>query len=266
MPSAYDCFPPHSAHIHRLASRISPAIHSICSHIVRLAAADPRVAATATLLGVMMCAVVAFALSPPPAATVEKMTANRSSKADDARAGSVRIIGATPRENCEEQVWPYIERRCRRRAADKPEANSVQVVAAPHASQQVTQTSRAETIGAAPGNGTASVQSSVPNNAAESQILTTNAPWPHPRPQIEAMAEPGSLPIPPGAVPIPPGEGSRERLSSWHDMGNAWIGRAVERPVIGEPRRRAGRGANRGGYGRIGGRGHVFALPLGFRF
>ena len=108
MPSAYDCFPPHSAHVHRLASRVSPAIHGIWSHIVRLAAADPRVAATATLLGVMMCAVVAFALSPPPAATVEKMTANRSSKADDARAGSVRIIGATPRENCEEQVWPYL--------------------------------------------------------------------------------------------------------------------------------------------------------------
>lgn len=72
--------------------------------------ADPRVAASVTLLAVVICASAAFALTPRTGA-VSAASGNRLAQASSPPV--VKIVNATPRsERCEEQTWPYFDRRC----------------------------------------------------------------------------------------------------------------------------------------------------------
>lgn len=93
------------------------------------ASVGSRVATTGTLFGVLVIAAVAMILSPaeptsqPPAVSSRAAPAAPVAPAPLERlsGASVKIIGATPRsEDCERQVWPYIESRCLVRAAAKP--------------------------------------------------------------------------------------------------------------------------------------------------
>ncbi len=71
-----------------------------------------RATATATLLGVISCATLAFALAPPlkgGAVTERNLPAMTGAR-------YIKMIDGVPRSNvCDEQVWPYIEGRCLRR-------------------------------------------------------------------------------------------------------------------------------------------------------
>ena len=83
---------------------------------------NSRVAASSTLLAVVICAGAAFALTPR-AGSVSAPSVNRLAQASPPSA--VKIVNATPRsERCEEQTWPYFDRRCLPPAAQSsPTAN-----------------------------------------------------------------------------------------------------------------------------------------------
>jgi hypothetical protein len=120
MPTAYDGFEFQFRHIRRFASRVSAALDILHSHLDRLTTKDPRVTATATLLGVIIIVAAMFAFPLPVVVIAEQVMNTGISKPDNAPA-SIKFIGAMPRgERCEDQVWPYIERHCLGRAADKP--------------------------------------------------------------------------------------------------------------------------------------------------
>jgi hypothetical protein len=100
----------------------------------RSAARDPssvglRVATSGTLFGVVAVTAIAALFTPPAVTTSESPAAGvpdtpAAPAPGERMAGApVKIIGATPRsENCEGQVWPYIESRCLLRTAAKPRA------------------------------------------------------------------------------------------------------------------------------------------------
>lgn len=91
--------------------------------------ADTRVAASVTLLAVVVCASAAFALTPR-AGAVSVATSNRLAQASPPPV--VKIVNATPRsERCEEQTWPYFDRRCLPSAAQSPPAASASASALP---------------------------------------------------------------------------------------------------------------------------------------
>ena len=72
---------------------------------------DSRVAASGTLLAVVICASAAFALTPRALDRVSASSVNRLAQASQPPA--VKIVNATPRsERCDEQTWPYFDRRC----------------------------------------------------------------------------------------------------------------------------------------------------------
>jgi hypothetical protein len=120
MPAAHDGFEFQFRHIRRFASHASAVLDSVHSHLARLTTSDPRVTATTTLLGVIIIVAAMCAFPLQTAVIAKQMTNIGIPKADDAPA-SIKFIGATPRGvSCEDQVWPYIERHCLRRAADKP--------------------------------------------------------------------------------------------------------------------------------------------------
>ena len=97
----------------------------------RLPVADPRVAATATLVGVVLAAALA-ALLPPSSPVSSERAADASALVERTPAAPVKIIGAPPRsESCAGQVWPYIESRCLVRAADEPRTMAQTSGAAP---------------------------------------------------------------------------------------------------------------------------------------
>jgi hypothetical protein len=84
-----------------------------------------RVTTTGTLLGVLGFAALAVIFVPPASTTSQSPAANApaapAAPVERTSGASVKIIGATPRsEDCEGQVWPYIEGRCLVRAAAKP--------------------------------------------------------------------------------------------------------------------------------------------------
>ena len=81
-----------------------------------------RVTASGRLLAVVICASAAFALTPR-AGSVLAPSVNRLAQASPPLA--VKIVNATPRsEHCEEQTWPYFDRRCLPPAAQSsPMAN-----------------------------------------------------------------------------------------------------------------------------------------------
>src|SRR5262245_40133391 len=82
--------------------------------------ADLRIAVTVTLLLVITTTAATWPRSPRPVAAAAKPE-DAAADAAAVPAGPVRIVGASPRgDNCSEQVWPYIERRCLTRA-DRPQ-------------------------------------------------------------------------------------------------------------------------------------------------
>jgi hypothetical protein len=97
----------------------------------RLRGADPRVAATATLVGVVLAAALAALLQPSSPASPER-AADGSARVERTPAAPVKIIGAPPRsESCAGQVWPYIESRCLVRAVAEPRTTAETGGAAP---------------------------------------------------------------------------------------------------------------------------------------
>jgi hypothetical protein len=76
----------------------------------RVSREKSRAAATATLFGVVLCATLAFTIAPRPKAFATAQ-ATYSATTD---SGPIKMVGGAPRSNvCDEQVWPYIEDRCR---------------------------------------------------------------------------------------------------------------------------------------------------------
>jgi hypothetical protein len=82
--------------------------------------ADARVAASVTLVAVVICASATFALTPR-AGAVSAPSGNRLAQASPSPV--VKIVNATPRsERCEEQTWPYFDRRCLPGTTQSPQA------------------------------------------------------------------------------------------------------------------------------------------------
>ena len=82
---------------------------------------DPRVLSSATLLGVIICAALSFALAPAAGSARTALTpeAGPARSVEAIRAGEVKMLDGKPRSDvCEEQTWPYIDRRCIRGVAD----------------------------------------------------------------------------------------------------------------------------------------------------
>jgi hypothetical protein len=89
---------------------------------------DARVAASVTLLAVVICASAAFALTPR-AGSMPVGSVNRLAQASPPPV--IKIVNATPRsERCEEQTWPYFDRRCLPLATQSPLAASMPASAA----------------------------------------------------------------------------------------------------------------------------------------
>jgi hypothetical protein len=136
----------------------------------------PRVTTTGTLLGVLAFAALAVIFVPPasttspsPAANAPAAPAAPAAPVERLSGASVKIIGATPRsEECEGQVWPYIESRCLVRTAAKPRP--------------------AETTGAAPVEAPAvATVPAVLDGKAEPRTATARLQLP-PRRQVERLS------------------------------------------------------------------------------
>jgi hypothetical protein len=193
----------------------------------RLPRANPRLAASVTLLAVLMSA--ALALVPQRAATTAQ-SISETPHTVAVPAAPVKIVGATPRsDNCAEQVWPYIEQRCLRRAADRPKTSPP----AHTASADEAQSGKRATVGAVAADGGAGLPSASP----------------------PAAREPASLPVAPGAVPLP-------SAPSVNQPSFAQEGANLRTESIREPRRRAGRHSYRSRYGRGWSRRPVLAFPF----
>ena len=131
-------------HLRQLLGRFAPAADRPPPDPACTRGADPRTAATISLLAVIVCAASTFALPPRPGAIPAKPGDDVVAGGTAGPAGPVRIVGATPRsDDCREQVWPYIEQRCLTRV-ERPTAKVE--VAAPIAAE----TRERVTAGAAP--------------------------------------------------------------------------------------------------------------------
>jgi hypothetical protein len=225
-------------HLRRLAGYLPQLAEQLQSWIVRLPRADARIAATATLLGMTASAALTFTQPPPLRTTATKPAVDAPADATGPLAGPVKIIGAAPRsENCAEQVWPYIEQRCLTRVAAPGDGAARE---------------RA-TSGLAPAEFSA-LPTPMAAQPAKPRVATAYLPAPRPR---FATMESDRLVIPRGATPIPPA--AWDRHSVWQDAEDVWAERGIERPMLGEPRRRSGRRGHRSRYGGT--------RPLfGFRF
>jgi hypothetical protein len=87
-------------------------------------AGDPRVAASAVLVGIVAVLIgsVSMAIGPPL-----KMSAPAARTASgESRSAPVRVVGATPGEeiSCEQQTWPSIDQRCLVRMKVEPSIDS----------------------------------------------------------------------------------------------------------------------------------------------
>jgi hypothetical protein len=83
---------------------------------MRLRAGDPRAITAAALGALVLCAGLSMATAPSPTAAV---AAVEPRAVEPVPTGPVRMLDGAPRsEQCEEQTWPYIDRRCLRRAAE----------------------------------------------------------------------------------------------------------------------------------------------------
>jgi hypothetical protein len=198
--------------------------------------ADPRIAASVTLLAVVVSG--ALALAPQRAATTPQSATATARGTEALPAVPVRIVGAAPRsDNCAEQVWPYIEYRCLTRAADRPKRSAQSQ--APTATEL--QASARTTVGAA---------------SPDREVEVSPAP-----PQV-AAAEPVELPVPPGAVPFPSAPSADGPVSLAQPGARVGAAPGFEGPLVGEPRRRVGRHAYRSRHGRAWNRRPAFAFPF----
>jgi hypothetical protein len=81
-----------------------------------LRAGDPRAVTAAALVALALCGGLSLATAPSPTAAV---AAIEPRAVEPVPAGPVRMLDGKPRsEHCEEQTWPYIDRRCLTRAAE----------------------------------------------------------------------------------------------------------------------------------------------------
>jgi len=199
--------------------------HSL-QRVRELRALDQRVAASITLAGVAISAAAGFMVVPRsslPAVAVATTTTSETRVAaavvSEQPRGPVKILGGAPRgENCAEQVWPYIERRCLTLAADK-----VPTVSAP----------------------ISQIQDSRAAASPEMMVVASTD---------EAQADSPSLPRPRRAMSyltLPP---PRDSLS----QTDGWSNPALEQPTVGKPRHRVGRRVYRSRYGRGWGWRHSF--------
>ena len=143
--------------------------------------ADTRVAASVTLLAVVVCASAAFALTPRAGAV--SASANRLAQASPPPV--VKIVNATPRsERCEEQTWPYFDRRCLPSAAQSPPAASMPssattITAPPSAAAQSAQPAKPSaspaTARQVTGGSQAASASALPTDVATRSAAVTTA-------------------------------------------------------------------------------------------
>jgi hypothetical protein len=218
---------------HRLAGLLSVA-DRLRGWIARLPRADPRMAASVTLMAVVVSA--ALALMPQRAVTTRQAATPAPRGTEAVPAAPVRIVGAAPRsDNCAEQVWPYIEHRCLTRAAGRPKTSTQ----APTAIEP--QAGARTTVGAAP-----------PDRGVEVP----------PAPQQVAAKEPVELPIPPGAVSLPSAPAAGRPPSFAQPGTRVGAAPGFEGPLMGEPRPRMARRAHRSRHGRFSSRRPAFAFPF----
>lgn len=237
-------------HLRRLAGCLPQLAEQLQACIVGLPRADARIAATATLLGVTASAALTFTQPPQLRTTATKPAVDAPADATAPLAGPVKIIGAAPRsENCAEQVWPYIEQRCLTRAADKPKASPVASEGAPGDGSA----RERATSGLAPAEFSA-LPTPMAAQPAKPRVATTYLPVPRAR---FGTMESDRLVVPRGATPIPPA--AWDRHSVWRGAEDVWAERGIERPILGEPRRRSGR---RGHRSRYGGTRPLFGFPF----
>jgi len=138
--------------------------------------ADLRIAVTVTLLLVITTTAATWPRSPRPGAAAAKPE-DAAADAAAVPAGPVRIVGASPRgDNCSEQVWPYIERRCLTRA-HRPQRQAQ--AAAPEAGAAAGAGARERaTVGAAPGE---PILPQRDTGQARSRVATAHLAMPRPR-------------------------------------------------------------------------------------
>jgi len=238
-------------YLRRLAGRLGSLPLQFCRRIDRLPRADAPIAASVTLVSVILAAALTFAVAPHQRATSTQPTSDAPATALASPGAPVKIVGAAPRsDNCAEQVWPYIERRCLARAVDNPRTNSAVERATPSAS--ASQSEERAAIGAAPADQIAATQFAVTDNPAKRRVATAYLSPPR---QRTGRSEADGLIVPRGAMPVPP---VPDRFSSRQDADGGWADRAMEQSMLGEPRRRMGR---RGYRSRFGTR-RMFGFPF----
>jgi hypothetical protein len=84
---------------------------------------DARVASSVTMIGMVAVLIGGSFMAIGPRLNQHSAVAHNA--AGGALQGTVRVVGATPRENnvaCEQQVWPNIDQRCLVRADSKTPA------------------------------------------------------------------------------------------------------------------------------------------------
>jgi hypothetical protein len=255
MASAYASVQPYLAHIGRLIEHL-PSAADVRRLFPSLCFAGPRVGASVTLAGVVASAGLAPAFSPRPATPPATIAVTQADTASTAATGAspahVKIIGATPRsENCAEQVWPYIERRCLTRTVDQPRVHFAPAAVADANRPAAPTAPQAAPASRTPGD-SAPLATPV-SDPARLRVATAHLSPPARRP-IDVLGPDG---VRYRLVPM-----SQDWLRDRPSAYDVRLDSELERPMVGEPRRRIGRRAQRSRYGRSWGSGHFF----GFRF
>jgi hypothetical protein len=197
---------------------------------VRRLGGSSRAAATVSLAAVIASAALAFAFSPAPKTAAKQVAGVVVADAGDGAA--VKMIGAAPRgENCADQVWPYIERRCLVRGIGRPQTK------------------------AAPGVPDATGDDAAAAAPAESARVST--------PPVERRVATLGLGLPPplrseGATWPPGARSDAFGFPGARVAEDAWPDRAVAPWVMMEPRQRIGRRGHGARVGRSWGRRHFF--------
>jgi len=162
---------------------------------------DVRLQSSVSLLAVLLCAALSFALAPrlPSANGAVLSPQAEAARATEAlRSTQVKMLDGKPRsELCEEQTWPYIDRRCLRIASNPTTAGagsnppvqteSVSTAAAPSAPRNEPPASASD--------GARDVPLPPPRSAAEAS----------PEPQRELSGDPWRYPPLYAARPDEPG-------------------------------------------------------------
>lgn len=178
MRPAYDLLRPTDRR-HRPGGWLHPYIRRLRIYRRRLRAGDPRIAASASLLGILLAATLSLALNARPAATGDAPV-NRLAEAGPPRPAAVRMLDAAPRsEACQEQTWPYIAQNCLKPSTARPQAS--QTASATPNPQTEAPPAKPE----APGAAATTPQAPEPGNAPQQFASAQDVPLPLPRPQLE---------------------------------------------------------------------------------